>query len=121
MWIFWALFSALTAATRRTTEKRLNKKFHPFTMSFMVQLLSLPVILATVLLRGDMITPQHLGMAFWLPVVLVCIGFYPLNAILYSGAVRHGELSKVFPIQSLWPVFSLLPAWVWLHEAPSLL
>lgn len=119
MWIFWALFSALCAATRRTNEKKLTLELHPLTISFIVQLLSLPVILAAVLLRGDMMNPLHLGLSFWLPLTAVCIGFYPLNALLYLGAVKHGELSKVLPIQSLWPVLSLLPAWLLLHELPS--
>lgn len=65
--------------------------------------------------------PLRLGPSFWLPLIAVCAGFYPLNALLYLGAVKSGELSKVMPIQSLWPVFSLLPAWLWLHEPPSLI
>lgn len=119
MWIFWALFSALCAATRRTNEKKLTLELHPLTISFMVQLLSLPVILVTVLIRGDMLNPLSQGWAFWLPLIAVCVGFYPLNAMLYLGAVKNGELSKVLPIQSLWPVFSLVPAWLWLHELPN--
>lgn len=121
MWIFWAFFSALCAATRRTNEKKLTLELHPLTISFMVQLLSLPVILATVLIRGDMLNPLSQGCAFWPPLIAVCVGFYPLNAMLYLGAVKNGELSKVLPIQSLWPVFSLVPAWLWLHELPNLI
>lgn len=85
----------------------------------MVQLLSLPIILAAVLVRGEILNPLSLGWHFWLPLIAVCVGYYPLNAMLYLGAVKHGELSKVLPIQSLWPVFSLLPAWLLLRELPS--
>jgi uncharacterized membrane protein len=119
MWILWALCSAICAATRRTNEKKLTLELHSLTISFMVQLLSLPAILAAVLVRRDIINPLHQGLAFWLPLLVVCVGFYPLNAILYLGAVKNGELSKVLPIQSLWPVLSLLPAWLLLHELPT--
>jgi transporter family protein len=34
--------------------------------------------------------------------------------------MKQGELSCVLPLQSLWPVLSLLPAWLFLHETPTL-
>ncbi|MDB5166593.1 MAG: protein of unknown function transrane [Candidatus Saccharibacteria bacterium] len=121
MWILWALLSALFAATRRTQEKQLTHHLNHFTIAFVVQLLSLPIILLALILHGGFINPLHLGLNFWLPLIVVCIGFYPLNAFLYLQAVKHSELSKVLPIQSLWPVFSLLPAWLTLGEIPTII
>lgn len=121
MWIFWALLSALLAATRRTQEKRLTLQLNHFTIAFAVQLLALPVILLDVILTGSYINPLRLGYDFWLPLIVISIGFYPLNAFLYLQAIKHSELSKVLPIQSLWPVFSLVPAWLSLGETPTLL
>jgi uncharacterized membrane protein len=121
MWILWALFSALFAATRRTQEKQLTHQLNHFTIAFVVQLLSLPIILLVLILHSGFINPFHLGLNFWLPLVIVCIGFYPLNAFLYLQAVKHSELSKVLPIQSLWPVFSLVPAWLTLGEIPTVI
>lgn len=121
MWIFWALFSAFCSATRRTNEKRLANQLHSITIGLMVQALSLPIVLIAALTTGSMLNPLHLGVSFWLPLLIVCVGFYPLNALLYIGAIRHGELSKVMPIQSLWAVFSLIPGWIILHEIPTLL
>jgi uncharacterized membrane protein len=120
MWIFWALVSAATAATRRTQEKKLANELHYATTSLMVQILSLPVAVAFTLFSHAWLLPWHLGKHFWLPLIIGTIGFYPLNAFLYWQSVRYGELSRVLPLQSLWPVFSLLPAWLVLREVPSL-
>lgn len=121
MWFIWAFLSALLAASRRTQEKQLTHHLNHFTIACVVQLLSLPVILLALILHGGSINPMHLGINFWLPLIVVCIGFYPLNAFLYLQAVKHSELSKVLPIQSLWPVFSLLPAWLTLGEIPTII
>lgn len=121
MWIIWALLSALFAATRRTQEKQLTHHLNHFTIAFVTQLLSLPIILLVLILHGGFMNPLHLGLDFWLPLVIICIGFYPLNAFLYLQAIKHSELSKVLPIQSLWPVFSLIPAWLILHEIPTVI
>ncbi len=121
MWIFWALLSALSAATRRTNEKKLTFQLHHLTIGLMVQLFALPIILAAVLLRGDMLPLAHLSYKFWLPLIAVCVGFYPLNAFLYFQAIKRSEISSVLPIQSLLPVVSLMPAWLILHELPSLI
>jgi drug/metabolite transporter (DMT)-like permease len=119
MWILMALLSALLAATRRTSEKRLTAHLHHFTMGWAIQLCSLPLIFISLVLWGEWLNPFHLGANFWWPLAAVCIGFYPLNNYLYFQAIRHDELSNVLPIMSLWPVFSLLPAWLLLHETPS--
>lgn len=119
MWILLALFSAIMAASRRPTEKRLSARMHPYTISIAVQLLSLPITLIALLIHGQLLNPFHLGPRFWLPLIGLSIGFYPLNALLYQHAIKHGELSNVLPIQSLWPVLSVVPAWLTLHEAPT--
>src|SRR5688572_18116957 len=111
MWFIWALLSALLAATRRTHEKQLTHHLNHFTIAFGVQLVSLPVILMLLLLYGEFLNPLKLGLSFWLPLTIVSVGFYPLNSFLYFQAVKYSDLSKVLPIQSLWPVFSLIPAW----------
>lgn len=119
MWIFWALFSALTAATRRTQEKKLANVLHPSTNALMIQLLSLPVITAFAIVDRAWLPFGQLGKTFWLPLLVTSIGFYPLYALLYWRAMKHGELSRVLPIQSLWPVLTLVPAWLFLHERPT--
>lgn len=119
MWLLWALLSALFASVRRTNEKRLTHRLNHFTISFMVQLLSLPIISAALLVTHSWINPMLLPLRFWIPFIIVCIGFYPLNAFLYLQAIKESDISKVLPLQSLSPVLALLPAWMALGEVPS--
>ena len=121
MWIFWALLSAIFAASRRPFEKKIIKELHHFTYGFLIQLVSLPILLAMVILSGKLLNPFGLGSGFWIPTIIVSIGFYPLNAYLYKHALKDGELSKVLPLQSLWPVFALVIAWLTLGEVPSII
>jgi uncharacterized membrane protein len=121
MWIFLALISAILAATRRTQEKRLTAGLNHFTISFCTQLASLPIIGVVMLIHGVLLNPFHLGPKFWLPLIINSVGFYPLNAYLYLQSIKQAELSALLPIQSLWPVFSLIPAWLTLGEVPSTL
>lgn len=120
MWILWALMSALAAATRRTKEKKLANELHLSTISLMVQILALPVIVAFVAVEHAWLPIRGLSKSFWLPLVVTSMVLYPVNAFLYWRAMKHGELSRVLPLQSLWPVLTLLPAWIFLHETPSL-
>ena len=121
MWIFWALISAVLVASRRPFEKKVINEIHHFTYGFLVQCVSLPILATIVILNGKLLNPFSLGVRFWLPVACVSVGFYPLNAFLYKQAIKEGELSKVLPLQSLWPVFTLLLAWLTLGEVPGII
>ena len=120
MWFLYALASAIFASVRRTSEKQLSHKLNHFTIGWSVQLLALPVLFLALLFAGKWINPFDLGMNFWLPIILVWIGFYPINTFLYIQALKHGELSKILPLQSLGPVFSLFLAWALIGQQPSL-
>jgi uncharacterized membrane protein len=119
MWFFYALASALFASVRRTSEKQLSHKLHHFTIGWTVQLAALPVLLAGLLVIGPVFNPFRLGIDFWLPTILVWVGFYPVNTFLYINAFKHGELSKILPLSSLGPVASLLLGWLMLGQVPS--
>lgn len=121
MWIFWALLSAILVANRRPLEKKVVSELHHFTYGFLVQCVSLPVLAVIVVFSGKLLNPLNLGIRYWLPLVIIAIVFYPLNTFLYKHAMKDGELSKVLPLHSLWPVFSLLLAWLTLGEVPSII
>lgn len=120
MWFFYALASALFASIRRTSEKQLSHKLNHFTLGWTIQMLALPVLLLGLIIFGPIFNPFALGMNFWIPTILIWIGFYPLNQFLYISAVKHGELSKILPLSSLGPVLSLLLGWLLLSQAPSI-
>ncbi len=120
MWIFWALLSAVLVATRRPFEKKVISELHHLTYGFWVQCISLPIIMCVVLISHTLLNPFHLGVDFWVPLLIVSVIFPSLNTYLYNHAIKHGELSKVLPLQSLGPVFALLIAWLTLGEVPGL-
>ncbi|MFA5004463.1 MAG: EamA family transporter [Candidatus Saccharimonadales bacterium] len=120
MWFLYALASAVFASVRRTSEKQLSHKLNHFTIGWTVQLLALPVLLAILLIAGPIFNPFKLGMNFWLPTILIWVGFYPMNTYLYINAFKHGELSKILPLSSLGPVVSLLLGLLFLGQIPSL-
>ena len=121
MWFLYALSSALFASVRRTSEKQLSHKLNHFTIGWTVQLAALPILLVCLLAVGPVFNPFKLGLDFWLPTILIWVGFYPLNTFLYINALKYGELSKILPISSLGPVFSLLLGWLLLGQVPSLI
>lgn len=108
MWYLLALASAVFASIRRANEKQLSQQLNHFTIGWIVQLLSLPLLIVATVACGQLLNPLKLSAAFWLPMVLLWVGFYPLNQYLYLTAVKHGELSKILPLQSLGPVIALL-------------
>jgi drug/metabolite transporter (DMT)-like permease len=121
MWYLFALLSALFASVRKTNEKQLSYKLNHFTIGWSVQFLSLPIIFIALLAMGTLFNPFTLGSKFWLPTLAICIGFYPLNTFLYINALKHGELSKTVPLQSLGPIFGLLLGWIFVGQKPTLL
>jgi uncharacterized membrane protein len=121
MWFLYALSSALFASVRRTNEKRISQNLNHFTIGWTVQGLSLPIITLAMLALHQGINPLHLRISFWLATAVIWFGFYPLNTYCYVNAYRHGELSRILPLQSLGPVFALGTGWVAFRQRPSLM
>lgn len=119
MWIFWALLSAILVTIRRPIEKKIINELHPFTYGFLVQIVSLPILAILTVINGNLQNPLKLGVNFWAPLIFVSVSFHPLNTFLYKQAIKDGEFSKVLPILSLSPVFSMSLAWITLGEMPS--
>jgi uncharacterized membrane protein len=120
MWYIFALLSAVFASIRKANEKQLSHKLNHFTIGWTLQLLSLPIIGIALLTMGELLNPFTLGPKFWLPTIAIWFGFYPLNTFLYINSVKHGELSKILPLQSLGPVFGLLLGWALIGQKPTL-
>jgi uncharacterized membrane protein len=120
MWYFYALLSAVLASVRKSNEKQLSHKLNHFTIGWTLQLLSLPVVIAALLVSGTLFNPFTLGPKFWFPTVAIWLGFHPLNTFFYMNAMKHGELSKILPLQSIGPIFGLSLGWIFLNQKPTL-
>ncbi len=121
MWLLFALLSALFASVRKASEKQLSHKLNHATIGWSIQLTALPLLAVALLISGELYNPFSLGASFWLPTLVVWLGFYPLSNFLYFGTLQHGELSKTVPLQSLGPVLALGLAWLLLGQMPTLL
>ncbi|TAH31631.1 EamA family transporter [Candidatus Saccharibacteria bacterium] len=119
MWYLLALASAVFASIRRANEKQLTHELNHFTIGWTVQVLALPILLVATALFGTFLNPFKLGMAFWVPTLLHNVVILPVYQYLFMSALKHGELSKIVPLQSLIPVISLLFGWVFLGQVPS--
>lgn len=119
MWFYLALLSAATVALRRLRDKRMTADYSNFTLGWLAQALSLPVVCGILIFSGHYTSPLGLGSDFWMPTLIVCVFFYPLNTFFYLQAIKHGELSRVIPIMSLQPLAIMLTGQLMLSETPS--
>ncbi|TSC86656.1 MAG: EamA-like transporter family [Microgenomates group bacterium Gr01-1014_7] len=118
MWFFLALASAFFYSFRRFSEKNLANKAEHFTLGFVVQAFSLPLI--TLLLWFTNIpTLTSLSIRFWLPLLIIWIFLYPAQAYFYYKSLKEGEITYVLPLMSLIPIFNILSSWILIHEVPS--
>lgn len=120
MWFILALLSALAVSARQVQTKQLMSRYGQFKLSLAVQAFSLPLILVALLVSKQFINPLQLTLRFWVPTLIVSVVFFPINTFFYTQAIKHGELSKVLPIQSLKPLASMAIAWVLLSELPTI-
>ncbi|HSX36427.1 MAG TPA: EamA family transporter [Patescibacteria group bacterium] len=120
MWFLLALVSATLLSFRRVGEKNLSSELNHFTIGWLIQLLSLPFMVVALLFAGHLLNPFSLGIRFWLPLVIIWLVIYPLNTLGYFKALKHGQLSSVLPVHSLIPAMSLLMAWAFVDQTPSL-
>jgi uncharacterized membrane protein len=119
MWFVFALLSAFFISVRKIGDKRLSHTLHYLTFGWALQLFTLPIAFFALLVAGEMYNPFTLGPGFWVPTVLLWVTFYPISTFLYVYAIKHGELSKILPLQSLGPIFALLLGWGFLNQVPS--
>lgn len=119
MWYLFALLSACFSSVRKAGEKQLSHKLGFMTMGWVIQLFSLPVITVALILFGRFYNPLDLGIRFWFPTILMSSVAYPCFLFFYTNALKHGELSRVLPLWSLTPIFSLLLGRIFLSQSPS--
>jgi len=119
MWFFLAFASAFFYSFRRISEKRLSQKINHFLLGWAVQAFSLP---GTVLLLFFATIPSlsSLSSNFWIPLLIIWIFLYPIQAYFYYKSLKHGDVSYILPLFSLVPIFNIVTSWVLLGEIPSI-
>lgn len=119
MWYLYALLSACSSTLRRAGDKQLAHKLNYLTLGWAQQLCSLPIIILSLILFGEFINPLTLGAEFWLPTVAYAAILYPLFLYFYINSIKHGELSRVLPIQSLTPICVMITARIFINQTPT--
>lgn len=130
MYILFALFSTVLTSFLPILNKQLLRDIPPTLVAWAVNALSLPA-LATgsflltqcTLAKGAAITcsisPPHVDIIFI--IALLCSVFLNWGATLLSThALKKADASKVSPLLTFNPAFTLLLAWPVLGEAPGL-
>lgn len=118
MWFYYALVSAGFLSLRRLFEKPLSSRVPYFTLGFLSQLFSLP-ILCLLLLFGGLPDNSAIPAGFWWPLLVIWLVLYPIQTYSYYRAMHHGDISEVVPVLSFIPVFTIGISWLLVGEIPS--
>lgn len=119
MWLIFALLSAVLASFRKVNDKQLTHKIHQLELAWAVKLTALPIIFIVTAFTHSLVDPTHLPARFWLAFIASAFVMTPLDTYLYLSSLKHGELSKIAPLLSLWPVVMLVLGALFLHETPN--
>jgi|GEM_PF-2722091 drug/metabolite transporter (DMT)-like permease len=120
MWLSYSIANLIFNTTMRLVQKafvRSNAHMNSFRINWLTFGVSLPVLVALVVLNAHEIT--QLPLAFWLVLSAVVLGFYPAVNYLYFDVIRRNELSEVLPLLALVPILTALFGWLFLDQHPS--
>lgn len=120
MWFIYALSGAILSSFRKVNEKHLSHAVHHLHLAWMTRLASLPVIALLGALAGQISMNQTLPLSFWMSLAVVVFVTTPLDTIVYLQSLKHGQLSKISPLLSLWPALTLVTGALFLRQIPSL-
>ncbi len=119
MWFIYALSGALISSFRKVNEKQLSHTVHHLHLAWMTRLASLPIIALLAAYTGQLLVEQPLSISFWVSLVVVVCVTTPLDTVVYLQSLKHGQLSKISPLLSLWPVLTLVTGAIFLKQIPS--
>lgn len=119
MWFFLALTSSVLYSFRRLSEKKLSENLNHFVLGFAAQAFSLPGM-ALLLFFAPIPNLLSLPLNFWIPLSIIWLILYPLQAYFYYKSLKHGEISYVLPLTSFLPIFNIIFSWILISELPSL-
>lgn len=121
MWFLYALISAFLASFRKVNDKQLTNKVNQLHIAWCVKLASIPIITIVAICTHSLVNPFNLPIDFWIPFLISVLIMSPLDTYMYLSSIKHGELSKIAPLHSLWPAVMLIFGAIFLGLTPSLL
>lgn len=115
MWFYAALSMALISGVYTILSKHALKKIDPIVFYWAAILFSIPFILPLVIKEGI----PALNYKFFIGVIASVI-FYTVSKIIFNKIIQKNNLSEVYPIISLSPIFALIFSMFILSERYSL-
>jgi drug/metabolite transporter (DMT)-like permease len=119
MWLTISLANMLFLVGLRLTQKKFvaSSTMNAFRINWLTFAMSLPIIIGIIVTHLQPIA--HLSSSFWLALIVVVVGYYPLVNYLYFHTIRQNELSSILPLLGLIPVLTALFSWLLLQQTPS--
>jgi len=122
MWFTLSIANMLVMTLLRLLQKAFvtkNRGMNPLRINWLVFLSTVPV--AVFILAHNTHTLTLLPSTFWLTLVAVVVGFYPLVNYLFFAVIRTNELSNVLPLLALIPILTMFSGWILLNQHPGYL
>jgi drug/metabolite transporter (DMT)-like permease len=115
MWFYIALAASLISAISIILNKRILKEISPLVLTWCTLFLATPIIVIFAIKEGI----PNLGILFFVGVIGSVI-FYTISKIIQFRAMKITDLSAIYPLVSLGPIFTLLVAFLPpLNEKPG--
>lgn len=92
-------------------------KLNTFRLNWISFLLVSPLFIGIIARNVQNIS--HLSAAFWITLVVVVVGFYPIVTYLFFNSIRKKDLSDVLPLLGLVPIFTAVFGWLLLNQNVS--
>lgn len=115
MWFYAALSMALISGIYTILSKHALKKIDPIVLYWATILFSTPFIIPFVIRSGI----PELNFKFYIGVIASVI-FYSVSKIIFNKIIQKNDLSLVYPIISLSPIFALIFSIIILSESYTL-
>jgi len=115
MWFYIALATSLISAISIILNKRILKGVSPSVLIWCTLLLATPIVAIFAIKEGI----PNLGILFFVGVIGSVI-FYTISKVIQFRAMKIADLSAIYPLVSLGPIFTLLVAFLPpLNEKPG--
>jgi drug/metabolite transporter (DMT)-like permease len=116
LWIFFALITAFSEATKDLFSKRALKNVDPYVTSWSLSFFSFLFLTPSLLIFEKPI----IGGLFWQAILIQGV-MLALTTLIYMSAIRYSPLSVSLPMLAFTPAFMLITSPLILGEQPSFL